>query len=305
MAFEAGSGYGSANARATETSIRWPLIKILRPKQWVKNLLVLAPLVFAGLFTDPTAIGQATIATGLFCLASAATYVYNDLNDIEEDRAHPVKRHTRPLAAGEMQPATAKLELVGLLALFAVGAFFEPWAALAVGGYLAVNLAYNQGLKEEPVLDLFAVSTGFVLRVFAGALAIGVAVSPWMLVTTLCLALYLATQKRLNEQAENGDEARAVLGEYTRDLLERYSHLAAVGAIVFYGLYTMEVRQALSVTIPLVLLGFFRFSYLAETEDGGEDPIALASQDPTLVATVACWGLVSLAILWPGAGLPL
>lgn len=297
MAFEPARGYDPA--RAAETQIRWPMVKILRPRQWIKNALVLAPLIFSGLFTDPVAIGHALAAAGLFCLASSATYVWNDLNDIEADRDHPVKRHTRPLAAGELRPATAQLELVGLLVVLAAGILVEPKAMAAIGGYLAVNAAYNAGLKAEPVLDLFAVSAGFVLRVFAGALAISVAVSPWMLITTLCLALYLATQKRLQEQEDTGEQARSVLGEYPTELLERYSHLTALGAIVFYGLYTAKVRPDLALTMPLVLLGFFRFSFVQETQEGGEDPIAMALGDRVVAATVVCWGIASILLVGP------
>lgn len=298
MAVEPANVEYAFDSPPTETSVQWPLLAIMRPKQWVKNGLVLAPLLFAGLFTDTAAISDALLAAGLFCVASAATYVWNDLNDIEADRAHPVKRHTRPLAAGAMQPSTAKLQLVGLLVLLAVGSIVEPWAMAAIGAYLAVNLAYSAWLKDEPVIDLFSISAGFVLRVFAGALAVGVAVSPWMLITTLCLALYLATQKRLSEQAENGDQARSVLAEYSPELLERYSQLTALGAIVFYGLYTATVRPALAYTMPFVLFGFLRYAYLSE-RDQTQDPIGLAFRDRSLVAAVGGWAIAAVWLLWP------
>jgi 4-hydroxybenzoate polyprenyltransferase len=270
------------------------LIDLARPRHWIKNAFVLAPLVFAGSFLDPRAIALALAATALFCLASSAVYVLNDLLDVEKDRRHPVKRLTRPLAAGWLKPRTAWL-FWGLLQLVLLSAWALPLsAALAIDLYLLLNAAYSLKLKQVPVVDVFCVSSGFVLRVCAGAWAIQVPVSSWILVTTLCLGLYLATLKRHQELASNGDAGRAVLGAYTPALLERYAQLSATSTIVFYGLFITTVRPALAVTIPLVLFGLFRYWYLVEACGEGESPTDLLWRDIPLIVTVLAWGSLSL-----------
>lgn len=294
MAFEPATGTASASRSARA----WALVEICRPRQWAKNLLVLAPLVFASLFTNAAMVAQALSAAGLFCLASAATYVWNDLNDVEADRAHPVKRHTRPLAAGRMSPRAARVELAVLLGLVAAGALVQPWVGLVVAVYLAVNAMYSTWAKSVPLADLAAVSAGFVLRVAAGALAIQVPLSPWMVVATLCLALFLAADKRASEAGSCGARARSVLSSYSARDLAVARQLAAVGALVTYGFYTVQVRPQLAVTVPLVLLGFLRFAHVSDGENPS-GPIERASADPPLVITVAVWVAATLVLLAP------
>ncbi|MDX1611997.1 MAG: UbiA family prenyltransferase, partial [Candidatus Thermoplasmatota archaeon] len=168
----------------------------MRPHHWLKSAFVLAPLVFSGQFLELTAITDAAIAFALFSVAASATYVWNDLQDIHQDRLHPVKRYTRPLAAGAVSPTSAWVLLGVLLAILVAGAWLQPFVVGIIGVYLAINAASSLPITEVAVVDIFAVSSGFVLRVFAGAIAIGVAVSAWMLVTTLCVALYLTANKR-------------------------------------------------------------------------------------------------------------
>jgi 4-hydroxybenzoate polyprenyltransferase len=271
------------------TPMRWPLVKLLRPKQWIKNGFVLAPLVFAGVFRQPEMIGRALIAMALFCLASSAIYILNDLCDLEKDRAHPKKRLSRPLAAGAVAPAQAKAVMAVLAVTLAAGFFFSPMTMAVIAAYLAINVAYSFKLKHQPVVDLFCVASGFVLRIVAGAVALPVPLTSWMLITTLCLALYLATIKRRQELVASGDTGRAVLGSYTVSLLDRYAEMSAVGAIVFYSLFTMTVRPALAYTVPCVLFGLFRYWFLVERGDG-ESPTDVVWTDWPLGLTVAVWG---------------
>ena len=147
------------------------------------------------MFTDPESVANALIAFGLFCIASSASYILNDIHDIERDRTHPVKRHSRPLAAGTVSIRAAVGLLVACYCVLVAGWFWSVDTMLAIFAYLALNVAYTYWLKHQPVLDLFSIASGFVLRAYAGALALGVPLSSWMAITTLCLALYLAAIK--------------------------------------------------------------------------------------------------------------
>ena len=272
-------------------NIRLPeLLRLARPKQWVKNGFVLAPLVFARAFHDPNAVLNAISALVLFCVASSATYILNDLRDIERDRSHPVKSWSRPLAAGTVKPRTAIALLVVLYAVLIAGVIWSPWTMAVIAAYLALNFAYSFWLKHQPVLDIFSVAIGFVLRIYAGAVAIGVPVSNWMAITTLCLSLYLASIKRRQELATTGSGSREVLQRYSVALVDRYAEISAVGALIFYSLFVMSANnERLGFTIPLVIFGLFRYWYVVEALAGGESPTDVAVTDKPLIATVVLW----------------
>jgi 4-hydroxybenzoate polyprenyltransferase len=272
-------------------NIRLPeLLRLARPKQWVKNSFVLAPLVFARHFNDLNAIGHALGAFALFCVASSATYILNDLRDMERDRSHPVKRWSRPLAAGTVKPRTAIALLVVLYAVLIAGCFWSLPTMVVIAAYLVLNYAYSFWLKHQPVLDIFSVASGFVLRIFAGAVAISVPVSNWMAITTLCLALYLASIKRRQELATAGSGSREVLQRYSVALVDRYAEISAVGALIFYSLFVMAANNdRLALTIPLVIFGLFRYWYVVEALEGGESPTDVAVTDIPLMITVVLW----------------
>jgi 4-hydroxybenzoate polyprenyltransferase len=275
------------------------LSRLLRPRHWVKNAFVAAPAVFAGVFVHPAVAGRALAATALFCLAASAVYVFNDLLDAPTDRLHPVKRHTRPLASGAVTPRVGRLLLGLLLAGLAAGLLAFPAPALAILGYLAINLAYTLRLKHVAVVDLFCIACGFMLRVYAGARAVEVPLSSWMLITTLALALYLAAVKRRQELASSGPEARRVLGAYTLPLLDGYAQTAASASVVFYSLYVIDVRPRLAVTVPFVLLGIFRYSYLVQTRQVGESPTDALYSDLPLILTILGWGALCVYAFLP------
>lgn len=277
-----------------------PLLALIRPRHWVKNLFVLAPLVFAGSFRDPELVTRALAAAALFTLASVAVYVLNDLLDLERDRAHAVKRSTRPLAAGTISQGAARGLLGGLYAVLAVTLVLWPAVALPVGGYLVINAAYSLRLKRMPVVDLFCVAAGFLLRVYTGARAIDVPLSSWMGITTLCLALYLAAIKRRQELATQGADGRAVLAAYSVTLLDRYAELSGTAALLFYGLFVIEVRPELAVTIPFVLFGLFRYWYIVDRAGKGESPTDAVWGDAVLAVTVLLWGVLSAYVVWHG-----
>jgi 4-hydroxybenzoate polyprenyltransferase len=275
------------------------LIKLMRPKQWIKNGFVLAPLVFSGLFLDTDAIRDALMATLLFCIASSATYIMNDLHDIERDRRHPVKSLSRPLAAGTVSVPGALILLAALYALLAAGWFLAPNVVLVIAAYLILNLAYTFALKHQPVVDIFAIASGFVLRVYAGAVALDVPVSSWMFITTLCLALYLAAIKRRQELSQSGVEGRKVLERYSVALVDRYAEMSATGALLFYSIFVISAKPDLVVTIPLVLFGLFRYWFVVEALDRGESPTDALISDWQLLLTVLLWVVACGLALWP------
>ena len=273
------------------------LIRLMRPKQWVKNAFVLAPLIFARAFNDPGAVATSLMAVALFCAASSASYIVNDLHDRDADRAHPTKRNSRPLASGRVTMGPALVLLGTLYLLVALTWFWSQPLALALFAYVALNLAYTFWLKHQPVLDIFSIAVGFVLRVYAGAAVLQVPLSSWMAITTLCLALYLAAVKRKQELASNGSESRRVLERYTPALIERYAEMSAVGALVFYSLFVMSASPALVWTIPLVIFGMFRYWYVVDTLEGGESPTDVVLTDIPLALTIGVWaGLCVLSL---------
>ena len=261
----------------------------MRPRQWVKNAFVLAPLLFASRFTEGAAVVQALLAMALFCVASSAVYIVNDWRDIEHDRLHPVKRHARPLAAGTVSTSAAAMLLLGCGVVLAFGTLVQPRVMGVIALYVVINLAYSFWLRHVPVVDIFTIASGFVLRVYAGAVALAVPVSSWMFVTTLCLALYLAAIKRRQELRSTGSVAREVLQKYSPALIDRYAEMSATGALVFYSLFVMTAHTELIVTIPLVLFGLFRYWYVVEQTEGGESPADVLLTDVPLLLAVLVW----------------
>jgi decaprenyl-phosphate phosphoribosyltransferase len=268
------------------------LVRLLRPRQWVKNAFVLAPLLFSGAFHDPAAVVQGLLAFGLFCVASSATYVFNDIIDREADARHPVKSRTRPLATGEISPSAAIWIFGFLLGIVLASLAWSPPTTAVVAFYICLNLAYTLKLKHVPVVDIFVLAAGFVLRVFAGAVALEVPLSSWMMVTTLSLALYLAAVKRRDELVSSGGTARSVLTRYSVRLLDRYADMAALSAVVFYGLFVVTIQPKLNVTLPFVLFGLFRYWYVVEDGTHGESPTDAVWSDWPLILTVIAWAAV-------------
>jgi 4-hydroxybenzoate polyprenyltransferase len=273
----------------------------MRPKQWVKNSFVLAPLLFSGEFTELSSIGHGVVAMILFCLVSSAVYIINDMCDVAKDRQHPVKSVTRPLAAGVIPVWQAALLLGLIFAAVARGWLLLPNLILPTGLYLALGLAYSFSLKHQPVLDIFAVAAGFVLRVYAGSVALSVPLSDWMFITTLCLALYLASIKRRQELSQRGTGSRDVLHAYTVGLTDRFAEMSAIGAILFYSLYVMSAKPELIITIPMVLFGLFRYWYAVEVLGRGESPTDALFEDWHLVSVIVVWIGTCVWLLWPAA----
>ncbi|HXT47282.1 MAG TPA: decaprenyl-phosphate phosphoribosyltransferase [Gemmatimonadaceae bacterium] len=273
------------------------LIRLLRPKQWIKNLFVLAPLIFSGLFMRQLSMLLALFGTFMFCVASSIVYVFNDLSDRHIDALHPVKRLTRPLASGAVSVSAARVLLALLGAVLLLGSLVSPMLVGVLLVYVLLNVLYSVWLKRMPVVDIFCVAAGFVLRVYAGAVVIDVPLSSWMLITTLSIALYLAAIKRRDELEVQGDGARAVLGQYTIPLLERFALMASVCAMVFYSMFVVTTRPVLAFTIPFVLFGIFRYWFLVDRHGRGESPTDALWSDRPLAITVVLWGILCAYLL--------
>jgi 4-hydroxybenzoate polyprenyltransferase len=277
----------------------------LRPAQWAKNLFVLAPLVFGGLLLDHGAVLRGLLALTAFCCAASAVYLVNDLRDREEDRRHPLKR-LRPLAAGTLLVPLA----VVALCVLAAAALFIAWR-LGAGftailfAYLALNLLYTFWFKHLVILDVMSISLGFVLRIEAGAQAMGVEVSRWLFLCTIFLALFLAFSKRRHELtllAGAASEQRRVLDHYSPAFLDQMINVVTASSVLAYALYAVAPEtvekyhtQNLIFTIPLVLYGIFRYLYLMYQRAGERNPTEAILRDPPFLINMLLWGL---AVVW-------
>lgn len=279
---------------------RWPLLRLARPRQWPKNALVLAPLVFAGRWRDAASAAEALLAVAVFVAASALVYVLNDAVDEADDRRHPAKRLSRPVAAGWV----TRREAAGLwcaLALLVAGALAaRPVLAPAVAGFVALNAAYTLWLKRIPVLDLAALAGGYLLRLYGGAAAVHVPLSGWIVVTTFFLSVFLAAGKRAREQGASGHAGRAVLRRYPPGWLPRIEHGAAAGALACYAAYLAIAHPELLPTAVPVALGFARFRFLSRAGRLGECPTDVLLGDPPLLLAVLAWGVSCALLVRPG-----
>jgi 4-hydroxybenzoate polyprenyltransferase len=282
-----------------------PWLYALRPRQWTKNGLVFVGLVFSLNLGRPDQVLRVLIAFAVLCALASAAYLINDAIDAPQDRLHPAKR-LRPIAAGLIAPAHA----VGVAVVLIVGALAVAaslsWSFLLVGAsYLGLTATYSLWLKRYPLIDVFAIAAGFVLRAVAGAVVIDVIISAWLLLCTLLGALFIALAKRRQELAtlEVGAAAhRASLARLTTDYLDQLILMMATCSIMAYSLYTFSERPGhpplLMLTTPLVIYGIFRYLYLVRVEGLGGSPEEVLLGDPPLLATVALWGLLSVAILY-------
>lgn len=275
--------------------------RLLRIRQWVKNIFVLAPLIFSGEFINIDSLVRSLIALFLFCIASSATYIINDIHDIELDRQHPKKSKSRPLAAGLITVRQAIFLLCILCSILILGYFQQPSTIFIIVIYTILNIGYTFVLKYQPIIDIFTIAIGFVLRVYAGAVAVDVPVSSWMFITTLCLALYLAATKRKQELALNEEMGVNSPNHYTIAIVNRYAEMSATAALVFYSLFVMSSRQQLVMTIPFVLFGIFRYWYVVESGDKRESPTDALLEDWQLMITVLVWVILCIYLLSRGA----
>ena len=286
-----------------------PWLRLLRPHQWLKNSFVLVGLLFGHAWHDPQLVLKAFAATAAFCLLSSTVYVFNDLIDREQDRLHPQKRH-RPLASGTISVPFA-LTLLAACLIFAMDLIFRVigqahWVFFA---YLGVNIAYTLKFKHIVILDVFMISAGFMLRLLAGTLALGIPPSQWLLLCGLMLTLFLGFAKRRAElNAMHTDEGaarghRRVLEQYSPTLLDQLITIAVACTALSYTLYTVDNETVamhghhLWLTVPFVLYGMFRYLYLLHRRGGGGDAAEALLTDAHLIGAVVGWLLITLGLL--------
>ena len=284
----------------------------MRPEQWTKNLIVFAALIFGQRLFDPAAVGRSLAAFLIFCALSGVVYLINDLTDRESDQLHPYKRH-RPIAAGRLTPSVAlgAAVLIGAAALVAALAVRPMFAAIAAS-YLLLFTAYSRVLKHVVILDVLAISIGFVLRAAGGAAAITVPMSHWLLVCTILLALFLALSKRRHELtllAGNASGHRKILEEYNPYLLDQMIGVVTASTLMAYIIYCTSPETTakfgtdhLVLTTPFPIYGIFRYLYLVHQRGSGNPSDVLLTDRP-LVACIALWGLAVVAIIYRPFGL--
>jgi 4-hydroxybenzoate polyprenyltransferase len=273
----------------------------LRPRQWPKNLLLFAGIIFAAKLGDVGRWGEAAAIFVAYCAASSAAYLVNDIRDASEDRLHPVKRD-RPIARGEL-PAERALVLSAALAAasLAIAAALGFASLLFLLGFIALQLAYSLGLKRVVLVDVSVISGLFVIRAAAGAAAVDVRISPWLLVCTALLALFLGLAKRRGELVlVNAAETpgRSVLDGYTLGFVDRLLNVVAVATAGAYAAYAVSAHSAwMALTIPFVIAGLARYLVLVHRHELGEEPENVLLADRTILACVAVWAVVSALVL--------
>lgn len=284
------------------------ILASLRPKQWTKNLVIFAALVFSRTAGNPTYLEKSIAAFAIFCILSGSIYLINDYLDSEQDKKHPLKCK-RPIASGAVSRRTALIAAIlcaggSLAGAFALGINFF----LVAAAYFILQIAYSFKLKHMVILDVFSIAAGFLLRVVAGAEAISVEISSWLLICTMLLALFLALSKRRHELiflSAKAIEHRKILSEYSTQLLDQMVSVVTSATVISYSLYTMSEEtirkfhtKRLIFTVPFVLYGIFRYLYLVYRKDEGGSPDTVLLTDKPLITCIFLYGVAVWLILY-------
>lgn len=285
----------------------YDIIISMRPRQWTKNVLIFAALVFSRHLLDINYLLTALAGFGLFCLVSGCVYLFNDVLDIKYDKTHPEKK-LRPIASGRLSKEAAVSVsflgcAIGILLSFALSFQF----GMVVAGYFILQVLYTAVLKKVVLLDVFSVAFGFVMRAAAGAYIIYVEISMWLLVCTLLLSLFLALCKRRHELviAQAGADFRSVLGSYSIDMIDQMINIVASGTVISYALYTMSEAtikkfgtNKLILTVPFVLFGIFRYLYIVHKKKEGGSPERVLLTDIPLIVNILLYGVTAAGIIY-------
>ena len=285
-------------------------LQALRPKQWAKNVFVLAALIFSMNFTQVEAWVKTLLAVAAFSLVSSAGYILNDARDAEADRRHPKKRK-RPIASGRLPLPLAYVEMGVVLAIGAgIAWWVSPWLLLVVGLYFTTTISYSLFFKNVVILDIMFISAGFLWRAAGGAVAIDVNISPWLLLCTAFVSLFLGFNKRRGELAlmrSSATQTRAILAEYSEEMVSEFQAITTSGTIISYALYTVlgSPTPWLLLTLPYVLYGLFRYIYLVTARNEGGAPEETLFKDWPMLLTGLLYGatVVAILVLAPHRGL--
>jgi 4-hydroxybenzoate polyprenyltransferase len=299
---------GASTTVVPGRSVAFNLLISVRPGQWTKNLLVFAGLLFGRRLLDPVAVADALGAFGVFCGLSSAVYLINDIADRESDRSHPLKAR-RPIASGALSVAAATAAAAAILSAAALGAVsLGRWFTSVAIAYVLLQALYSGWLKHIVIIDVLTLAIGFVLRAVAGAVAVNVEISHWLLVCTVLLALFVALAKRRHEivlLAGDAPAHRPILGEYSPYLLDQMIAVVTASTLIAYIFYTVSPETQvkfgtpwLGLTIPFPLYGIFRYLYLVHRREGGGSPADLLLTDRPLLICVALWAVVVALIIY-------
>ncbi len=281
--------------------------QLIRPLQWIKNSFVFVGILFSRRLDAADMLVQVSLATAAFCLASSCVYVFNDIIDCENDRQHPKKQY-RPLPAGKVSKSFA-LGLTLLLgsAALALALWVSPSVLAIIMAYLLLNIVYSLWLKHVVILDVFCIATGFMLRILAGTLGVGIPPSKWLLLCSLMVTLFLGFAKRRAEisvLANLKQEHRRVLRHYSAALLDQLTSICAAAVIISYSLYTMSTEtvnlhhtENLIYTVPFVIYALFRYLFLLHHSNEGGDPTRDLLKDPQITCSVLGWAGLSLYLI--------
>jgi 4-hydroxybenzoate polyprenyltransferase len=279
-------------------------IKLARPKQWIKNLFVFAALIFAKHVFEPDYFAKVLLAFLCFCMISACVYIINDVIDAEKDKLHP-KKKLRPIASGKISKTEALVFLGGLLPVAVIAAFMlDITFAVVLLLYFGNNILYSIKVKHMVILDVMSIALGFLLRVIGGALVIKVYISPWILLCTLLLSLFLGFSKRRNELVvlESGANShRKILDEYSLEFIDNMLSIVTACTVMAYSLYTFmssSDNYYMMLTIPYVLYGIFRYQYIIYRKKEGGSPEETVLSDIPLMINIILWALTSIIILY-------
>jgi 4-hydroxybenzoate polyprenyltransferase len=281
-----------------------PAIRLLRPRQWIKNGFVFAPQLFAGQFLQPQSWTLSIIAMLCFLSVSCIVYIVNDLHDVKEDRLHPVKK-LRPLAAGDMPVAQAILIACAFAALALYLMTLLPYqCALVIIVYIGLNLSYSFYLKRIAIIDVFSIASCYVLRVLMGGYALSVFISPWIILATFLLALFLGFGKRYHEMGiEAYAGAKPNLQHYNRELLDRLVTITGAAALLTYAIYTAEIslklgKLEMTYTTAFVAFGLFRYLQSIYVYRQGGEPESIILKDKLQLVNLVLWLVVTLWIMF-------
>lgn len=279
---------------------------LMRPKHYLKNVLVFMPLIFSGhLLSLPYAL-KALAAFAAFSMAASMVYIINDLKDKQLDQIHPKKKN-RPLASGAVttHEAISLLVLLGVLVIaFQLFAHVSVLGMILLAVYILMNVAYSFGLKNIPIVDVTILSFGFLIRVLYGGEAVGVVVSQWLYLTILTLSFYLGFGKRRNEVRVNGSTTRKVNKFYTQEFLDKNMYVCLGLTIVYYSLWTVDPIQShkhVFWTVPLIIVIVMAYSLAVERQDSDGDPVDVLLGDKLLASLVLLYGILMLGLMYFGA----
>lgn len=279
----------------------------MRPHQWIKNGFVFTGFLFSNEHNHPTLLSKVIVTFIAFCLVSSCVYIFNDIFDYESDKLHPKKKN-RPIALGEVSVAQASilsfvLAIVGLL----IGAWVSTTVPLILFTYISMNILYTLYLKKIVIVDVFCISAGFMLRIMAGTLGVGIPPSKWLLLCGMTVTLFLGFAKRRAEFLSKTEERREVLRKYSPVILDQILAICAASSIITYSLYTMSYETIrihhtdnLIYTVPFVIYALFRYIYLLHCHKKGEDPSQEIFKDPHIMGAVFGWAALTFYLIRVG-----